>query len=85
MRKIKDEYFLIPFRANIISSEVIFLNQTGGIIFGNAEKCIDQITLTEYVAEYFDVVNDKEATKQISEFIKVVIDNELLQYEEDLI
>ena len=79
LRKIREEYFLVPFRKNNISSDVIFLNYTGGIIFENAEKCINKNVLIKYVSEYFCIENDAEAIKEIKKFIEEAINSELLQ------
>lgn len=79
LRKIRNEYFLVPYRKNNISSDVIFLNNTCGVIFENAEKCIDKNILAEYVAEYFNVNNDADAKEQINEFIEYTINIGLIK------
>nr|WP_294669024.1 hypothetical protein [uncultured Blautia sp.] len=69
MRKVREEFFLVPYKKNEISSDVIFLNSVGSQVFRLASECLNASILTENVAELFQVQQDEEAKGEIREFI----------------
>lgn len=78
LRKIKDDYFLVPFRKNIISREVIYLNNVGAQIFLLSDQCLTPKILADNVAELFGVKHDNEAKKMINDFISQMLEMGLL-------
>lgn len=81
LRKIKEEYFLVHFKANEISRDVIFLNSVGAQVFQMAPDCLNVSLLTENVAEVFQVENDGDAKRMIRDFIDEMLTIGLLMEE----
>lgn len=81
LRKIKEENFLVPYKANGISRDVIYLNEVGAEVFKMASGCLDTSVLLDNVAETFGVQDDPEAKKQIGDFIDQVVSIGLLMDE----
>lgn len=81
LRKIKEENFLVPYRKNCVSRDVIYLNRVGNEIFGQAPGCLNMAVLLDNVAETFGVQDDAEARTQIKEFIEQAMSIGLLEDE----
>lgn len=78
LRRIKEEYFLVPFHQNPISAETIFLNQTGGYIFEEAKYCCDRDVLIHNTVLHYGIANDAEAVEAVTQFVDQLIQMGLL-------
>ena len=82
LRRIQNEYFLVPFHKNTISSETIFLNQTGGYIFEEANCCFDRAVLIHNTVLHYGIEHDAEAVEAVTQFIDHLIQTGLLVEEQ---